>query len=71
MRVMEGRNTDAAKLRKNVEDHQLYFPIAETKKGEGDQEIDDMLEVCKTQANSTGYAPGPTSPDCVRQSTEG
>ena len=49
MRVMDGRNTSAADLKKAIENHQPYFLFAETKTGEGDREIDDMLEVCRTQ----------------------
>ena len=36
MRVMDGRNTSAAALKKAIEDHQPYFLFAETKTGECD-----------------------------------
>ena len=36
-------------LKGAIENHQPYFLFAETKKGECDQEIDDMLEVWKAQ----------------------
>ena len=51
MRAMDGRNTTAEELKTSIENHQPYFLFAETKKGECDQEIDYMLEVCKTQEN--------------------
>ena len=55
MRIMDGRNTTAKTLKKAIENHQPYFLFAETKKGECNQEIDDMLEVCKTQEKLSGY----------------
>ena len=41
-------------LKRSIEDHQPYFLYAETKPGECDREIDEMLEVCKIQEKLGG-----------------